>query len=129
MRQSTFLTLFMVLIAVIITFAALSGFLVDWLWFATLGFDAVFLTVWKAKLAVFGIAAGLSWVVLTVNGLLAARTPGLRVRHLHLVRNLGDRERLPEVIDLSLESLPWRTIVLVFATVLGLVFGLVQANN
>jgi uncharacterized membrane protein (UPF0182 family) len=56
MRQSTLLMLFILLIAVIVSCAVLSGFLVDWLWFDALGFGAVFITVWKAKLAAFGIA-------------------------------------------------------------------------
>jgi len=129
MRQFTIVTLVILLIAVIVAFAALSDFLVDWLWFDSLGFGSVFVTVWKVKVAAFGIAAGISWVVLAVNGLLAARTPSLQGRHLRLVRNLGDREGLPEVIDLSLETFPWRTIVLVFATVLGVVLGLVQASR
>lgn len=129
MRQSTLLMLFILLIAVIVSCAVLSGFLVDWLWFDALGFGAVFITVWKAKLAAFGIAAGLSWLVLAINGLLAARSPVLRVRHLRLVTNPRAGEGLPEVIDLSLEAVPWRTIVLAFATVLGLVLGLVQASN
>jgi uncharacterized membrane protein (UPF0182 family) len=121
--------LFILLIVVIVAFVALSGFLVDWLWFESLGFGTVFVTVWKAKAAAFGVAAGLSWLVLAVNGLLAARTPALRVQHLRLVTNPRAGEGLPEVIDLSLEAVPWRTIVLVFAAVLGLVFGLVQASN
>ncbi len=129
MRQSTILTLFILLIAVIVAFVALSGFLADWLWFDSLGFGTVFATVWKAKGAAFGIAAGVSWVVLAVNGLLAARTPPLRVRQLRLVLNPRDSERLPEVIEFSPETLPWRTIVLAFATVLSLVLGLVQASN
>src|SRR5262245_25275613 len=129
MRQSTILVFFLVLIAVGVAFTALSGFLVDWLWFAALGFGTVFITVWKAKLAAFGVAAGVSWVVLAVNGLLAVRTPTLRTRQLRLVLNPRDHEGLPEVIEFSPETLPWRTIVLVFATVLSLVLGLVQAGN
>lgn len=58
MRQSTLLPLFLVLIAVSVSCAVLSGFLVDWLWFDSLGFGAVFLTVWKAKVAAFGIGVG-----------------------------------------------------------------------
>jgi uncharacterized membrane protein (UPF0182 family) len=129
MRQFTILALFLVLIAVVVAFTALSGFLVDWLWFAALGFGTVFITVWKARAAAFGIAAGVSWVVLAGNGLLAARIPTLRVRQLRLVLNPRDREGLPEVIEFSPETLPWRTIVLVFATVLSLVLGLVQASH
>ena len=129
MKQFTILVLFLVLIAVVVAFTALSGFLVDWLWFDALGFGTVFITVWKAKAAAFGIAAGVSWVVLAGNGLLAARIPTLRVRQFRLVLNPRDREGLPEVIEFSPETLPWRTIVLVFATVLSLVLGLVQASH
>ena len=34
--------------------------LVDWLWLDTLGYGALFATMWHTKLAAFGIAAGLS---------------------------------------------------------------------
>src|SRR5262247_3375722 len=129
MRQRVAFVLFIVFIAVVISVAALSDFLVDWLWFDALGFGPVFVTVWQATVAAFAVAAGVSWVVLAVNGLLAARAPALRVRKLRLVRNVGNGEELPEVIDLSLEALPWRLIVLTFASVLGPVLGLVQAGN
>ncbi|MBI3802053.1 MAG: UPF0182 family protein [Deltaproteobacteria bacterium] len=129
MRQRAALVLFLLLIAVVVSFAALSDFLVDWLWFDALGFGAVFVTAWQARVAAFVVAAGISWVVLAANGLLAARASTVRVRKLRLVRNLGNGEGLPEVIDLSLEALPWRMIVLVFATLLSGVFGLYQASN
>src|SRR5215813_12499563 len=117
MRRPATVRLFALLIAVFMAFAVLSDFLVDWLWFDALGFGPVFVTVWQARVAAFVVAAGISWVVLAVNGLLAARASTVRVRTLRLVRNLGNGgERLSEVVDLSLESLPWRTIVLVFAT-------------
>ena len=129
MRQRAALVLVLLLIAVVVSFAALSDFLVDWLWFDSLGFGAVFVTVWQARVAAFVIVAGISWVVLAVNGLLAARASTVRVRKLRLLRNPGNGEGLPEVIDLSLEALPWRTIVVVFATLLSVVFGLYQAGN
>src|SRR5258708_3286530 len=129
MRQFTILVLFLLLIAVSAAAAVLSGFLVDWLWFDSLGFGPVFVTVWKAKVTAFGVAASVSGIVLAVNGLLAVRTPALRGRHLRLVTHPRDGEGLPEVITLSFETFPWRAIVLVFAIALGLVLGLVQANN
>jgi uncharacterized membrane protein (UPF0182 family) len=129
MRKFTSLTLVVLFIVVLVSCAALSDFLVDWLWFDSLGFSAVFITIWKAKLATFGIAAGLSCLVLAINGLLAARSPVLRVQHLRLVTTPRAGEGRPEIIDLSLENVPWRAIVLVFATVLGLMFGLIQASH
>src|SRR5262249_58189843 len=129
MRRPATVILFALLIAVVMAFAVLSDLLVDWLWFDALGFGPVFVTVWQAKVAAFAVAAGVSWVVLAVNGLLAARAPALRVRKLRLVRNVGNGEELPEVIDLSLEALPWREIMLTFASVLGPVLGLEQAGH
>src|SRR5712691_9950369 len=115
MRQTAALVLFLLLIAVVVAFTALSGFLVDWLWFDSLGFGPVFVTVWKAKVTAFGVAASISGIVLAVNGLLATRTPVLRGRHLRLVTHPRDGEGLPEVMTLSFETFPWRAIVLVFA--------------
>lgn len=130
MRHTTAVGLFVTLLLAIIGFVAvLSGFLVDWLWFSALGFGAVFTTVWQAKVISFGIAASISWGILTVNGLLAARTPASRLRRLHLVRDAGRSGELQEVFDLSLEHFPWRTIVLMFATVFSLLLGLAQASH
>ncbi|MBI3303898.1 MAG: UPF0182 family protein [Deltaproteobacteria bacterium] len=126
MRQSAAVVLFAtLLVVVVVSVATVSGVLVDWLWFDALGFGAVFITMWKAKLAAFGIAAGVSGGALAVNGLLAACTPALRVRRLRLVRDHEGSEGLPDLFDLSPENFPWRMIVLAFATVLGLLLGLV----
>lgn len=129
MRPRATLVFFLLFIAAVGCFAALSGVLVDWLWFDALGFGTVFVTMWKAKLAAFGIAAGISWVILATNGLLAMRPPALRAQHLRLVTTARDGEGLPEVLNLSLEAVPWRTIVPVVAAVFALVLGLVQASH
>ena len=63
-----------VVLAVVIAFAVLSRFLVDLLWFSTLGFRAVVMTVWAAKVSVFVVAFLASAVVLAVNGLIALRS-------------------------------------------------------
>src|ERR1044071_3888675 len=103
--RSTTVVLGAVLLAIIIAFAVLSRFLVDLLWFSTLGFRDVVMTVWAAKTSVFLIAALASAVLLAVNGLIAlhgsrplGRTPGFRV----VGRGRGD---VPELIELSLDKL------------------------
>jgi uncharacterized protein len=125
------------LIIVVVALAAsaallstLTGFLVDRLWFDTLGFGAVFATVWHTKLAVFGIATGLSACLLAVNGLVAVRTPVWRRRRLRATRIPRDGEEgLPEVVELSLEDLPWRLLVLTGAVVMGGFLGFGQIGN
>ncbi len=115
-------------VAVVLT-ATFSGFLVDWLWFDSLGYGAVFSTVWQTKLAVFVIVAGVSSLVLAVNGLVAARTRTRQVRRLRLIRGNGGIEGLPEIFELSPDNLPWRTIVLAVAPLLGVLIGAAHAGN
>jgi len=117
------------IIVAFVSFSTLTELLVDWLWFGSLGFGEVFGTVWRTKLFVFVIAAGVSWTVLTANGLVAVRARPPRVRRLRVVRGNGGIEGLPEVLELSLENIPWRAIVLAVATLLSLFIGLAQAEN
>ena len=82
-------------VAAVATFFAFDGFLVDWLWFGTLGFAAVFWTVWSAKLVIFAITASVSLVVLGANALIATNLHPPRVRQLSVIKgNGGDRESL-----------------------------------
>jgi len=117
-------------LAVVIGFATLSDFLVDWLWFDSLGFGAVFWTTWRAKLIGFGVASAVSSAVLAVSGLVAATAAVPSVRRLRLAR--GDEIRIenwPEFLEYSQAVLPWRAIVLAVAGVLGLLIGAAQAAN
>ena len=50
-----------------------SDFLVDWLWFSSIGYLQVFLTTIGAKAVVFSAVLAATTVVLWLNGLLAAR--------------------------------------------------------
>ena len=72
-RTAPLIVVATLLLVALISFSTLVGFLVDWLWFGSLGFGAVFSTVWHTKLAVFAIATGLSFVVLVPYGLIATR--------------------------------------------------------
>ncbi len=118
-------------VAAVATFFAFNGFLVDWLWFGTLGFDTVFWTVWSAKLVIFAITASVSLVVLGANALIATNLHPPRVRQLSVIKgNGGDRESLPDLmIDLSPAQLPWRAIALSATTLLALVIGFAQAGD
>ena len=87
--------------------------LVDWLWFRSLGYGAVFVTVWDgAQSRRSQMVAIASWLLLAGNGLLAARATGPAVRRLRLVRGGGDPAGLPETLEISLERFPWRAVVL-----------------
>jgi uncharacterized protein len=129
-RTVPLLILAALVITAVISFTTLSDFLVDWLWFGTLGFGAVFSTTWQMKLVAFGVVACLSAVFLLASGLLATSARLPPVRRLRLMGGNGIRiEGLPELLNFSPEDLPWRLIVVVVAGVLSLIIGLAQAGN
>ncbi|HEX9147042.1 MAG TPA: UPF0182 family protein, partial [Candidatus Binatia bacterium] len=112
------------IIAILIIFAILSRFLVDLLWFDALGFRGVFTTIWVTEIAVFFVAAVLSFIILLLNGLIAVKSTPSGARRARSFRVVGrGGEGMPEVIELSLERLPWRLIVLAVALLVGLFIG------
>src|SRR4030095_14477606 len=114
-------------IAAVVGLGAGSEFLVDWLWFRSLGLGSVFSTLWGAWVVTFAVVAIASWLILICNGLLAAHAAGPSVRRLRLVRAADDATRLPEVLEISLEYIPWRAIVLAGASVVSVGLGLAYA--
>ena len=117
-------------IAILVIFALLSRFLVDFLWFDSLGLPAVFTTIWTTEIAVFFITAVLSFLVLLLNGLVAAKSTSSGPRRPRGFRVVGrGSEGIPEVIELSLERLPWRLIALAIACLIGVFIGFAQAGN
>jgi len=117
------------LIATVVCLAAVSDVLVDWFWFDALGFSAVFLTIWKAKLAVFAVTAILVGSALAFNGLLAVRATDSPVRQLRLVRGSDAYEDFADLINRTAMTLSWRSLNMTFAIVLGVVPGLYEASN
>jgi uncharacterized membrane protein (UPF0182 family) len=117
-------------IVILIISAMLSRFFVDLLWFDALGFRGVFMTAWMAELIIFAVAAGVSFLLLLLNGFLAARTTSAGARRPRGFRVVGrGREGLPEVIEFSLDNLPWRLIIPAAALVLSLFIGFAQTGN
>src|ERR1043166_9229826 len=118
------------IIAILVISAVLSRFLVDLLWFGTLGYESVFRTVWLAEISVFFVAASVSALLLAANGVVALRkisTGFRRPRSFRVVgRGSGD---VPEVIELSLEKSPWRMIILAASLLLGVFIGFAQTGN
>jgi uncharacterized membrane protein (UPF0182 family) len=127
--KKTFLILAASIIVILVILAILSRFFVDLLWFDTLGFSAVFTTTWLTAVIVFVSATVLSSTLLLINGLIALRTTagprgprGFRV----VGRNT---QGLPEVIEFSLDKIPWRLIIPAVALLVGLFIGSAQTGN
>jgi len=124
----------LVLLATLVIVAAvsvttLSGFLVDWLWFDSLGYGAVFGAVWRAKVIAFAVVATGSFVILASSGLSAAAASVPRVGRLRLIRGNGGFEVPTDLFDAARARMPWRTIVVAVAGLLSIFIGLAQAAN
>ena len=118
------------ILAVVVTFFVFSRFFVDLLWFSSLGFRAVFTTTWLTSLGVFVGAAGLSAAMLLLNGFIAVQATSGKLHRPQSFRVIGrGAQGMPEVIELSLDKLPWRLIVAGVASVVGLFIGIAQMDN
>ena len=107
-------------VAVLVTFFVFSRFLVDLLWFGSLGFRAVFTTTWLTVLTVFAIATGLSSAILLLNGFIAMIATAAAPNRRPSFRIVGrGPQGLPEVIELSLDKLPFRLIIAAVAVIIG----------
>lgn len=118
------------IVAVLVTFFVFSRFFVDLLWFSSLGFRAVFTTTWVTVLAVFVSATGLSAAIILLNGLIATQATTASARRPQSFRIVGrSAQGLPEVIELSLDKLPLKSVAAGVASVLGLFIGFAQTGN
>ena len=118
------------IVAVLVGFFVFSRFFVDLLWFSSLGFRAVFTTTWLTALGVFVVATGLSSAILLLNGFIAARATPAGRRRQPSFRVIGrGTQGMPEIIELSLDKLPWRLIIAAVALLVGLFIGFAQMDN
>src|SRR6267142_2191801 len=118
------------IISVLVTVFVYSRFFVDLLWFSSLGFRAVFITTWMTMLAMFVGAAGLSSAILLLNGFIAARAMTAAMNRPQSFRIVGrGAQGLSEVIELSLDKLPWRLIIVAAALLIGVFVGVAQTGN
>jgi len=118
------------IVAILAMIFVSSRFFVDLFWFSSMGLGAVFTTRWLTVLAVFVIAAGLSAALLVFNGLIAARISTGTTKGSQSFRVVGrGAQGLPEVIELSLDKLPWTLIICAVALIVGVLIGLAQTGN
>lgn len=117
-------------IAILIITAILSRYFVDLLWFDSLGFRGVFVTTWVTEIVIFIIVAVVSLVLLWLNGFIAVKITSAGARRPRTFRVVGrGSEGTPEVIELSLDNLPWPLIVPAVALLLSLFIAVAQTGN
>ena len=65
-------------VALLFVLSSLGGLVVDWAWFASIGYARVFWTALLAKAAVFGVVFAVSAALLWLNANLALRFASIR---------------------------------------------------
>ena len=118
-----------VIVAALIVLARVSGVVVDWAWFSTIGYVSVFWTVVAAKVALFiAIFAG-STLLLWINGALAWRFAVPRRLRLPAALDPGPAtarappETPAELFELLSRLLPWRWLIPGVAVAIGLLIA------
>lgn len=117
--------------AALILLRLAASFLVDWTWFASLGYGSVFWTTVTAKVAVFGVVFVATAVILYINAVLAQKLSGFKP-HLHPVSspwNSIEGLTPPILLERLYRSFPWGLVIAAVAVVLALLIAASQLGN
>ena len=114
----------------LIVVGRVSDFLVDWLWFSSIGYLGVFWTIFTARAvlftALFVASAGAVWL----SALLALRYAG---RSATAPSSAGFSPRLPQTLPEILRQmsphLPWRSLIAGIAILLGILIAIVEISS
>jgi len=110
-------------IVALIVMGVADTFLVDFLWFGTLGYREVFDRIVSAQIAIFAGVWLVSFIAIAASGF-AAIGPAARDRErLRVVRRPDEMTEvnLPELLRAFSDRIPWRLLVLVGAALIAIV--------
>src|SRR5216684_3975225 len=127
--RRTAITVAVVVVGLIVV-GRITGVLVDWLWFSSIGYVDVFWTVLSAQallfVVVFAVSAGAIWV----SGLVAhryART--LRPSQASAAFSFGPSTAISELADRVAPRIRWRSAITGVAIVLGLLIAIGEISS
>jgi uncharacterized membrane protein (UPF0182 family) len=120
-----------VLVAGLIVLGLAGDFLVDLLWFSSVGYSAVFWTALGAKSAVFAVAFVGSAVVLWANGMLALRlsAPAAPWSPPPLAWQSIPAGVLPELVEVVRRHVPRGLVVTILAAIVAAVIAAGEVSN
>src|SRR5262245_55381127 len=102
-------------------------FLVDWLWFSTVGYSDVFWTSIVAEAGVFFAVFGATTIVLWVNGSLASRFA--RSQHTDFEWTRIGVMTWSDVLEVMRRRLPWPVVIAGGASLLAVLVASEEAHN
>ncbi len=121
-------------VAVLIAFGRASSLIVDWAWFSSVGYAAVFWTAFAAKIALFAAVFAGSALLIWINGTLALRFSRPRPLRLPAVfdQNFATLQGFaPQAGPLGpiTELLPFRLLIPAVAIVAGLLVAAAEVGD
>ena len=124
-----------VIVVCLVVLARASSLVVDWAWFATIGYVGVFWTVFVTKIVLFVVVFAISSLILWVNGALALRFAWRR--RFRLSAALGPRfAGVPAIagapaglFGFASPLLPWRLLILVVVLIVGVLVAMGEAGQ
>ncbi|CAE6763301.1 UPF0182 family membrane protein [Paraburkholderia haematera] len=119
-----------VVVGGLIVVGRITGLVVDWLWFSSIGYVGVFWTVVSAKVLLFAAVFAASASAIAASGFLAhryARRPGSW--QVETARLSGTPEFISELADQLAPRIPWRASITGCAIALGLIIATGEISN
>ncbi len=120
-----------IIVACLILLGLASSFLVDWAWFSSVGYLAVFWTIISVKSALFSAIFVASAAPIWLSGAIAVRfaAPRASRRPANMPWESLGSEQLLAVIERFMRRLPWRPAVAIAAIVLATLVALGWSDN
>ncbi|MFL9866545.1 UPF0182 family protein [Paraburkholderia fungorum] len=118
------------IVAALIVAGRISGVVVDWLWFSSIGYSDVFWTLVAAKAFLFAAVFAASASVIAVSGFVAhryARRPGSW--QVEAARLSGPPEFISELAEQLAPRIRWRASIAGCAIALGLIIAASDISN
>jgi uncharacterized protein len=115
----------------LILLGLISGFLVDWLWFSTIGYLDVFWTTIVAEAEVFIAIFIATTIILWANGSFAFRFAQSRrkQRAAEFEWKPTGAVTLPDIFEFARHRLPWSTVIICGACLLAALVAWREADN
>ncbi|WP_321922366.1 UPF0182 family membrane protein [Paraburkholderia guartelaensis] len=111
----------MAVIAGLIVVGRITGILVDWLWFSSIGYGGVFRTILSAKVVLFATVFAISACAIWLSGILAHRyARGVNILRAVAADSSGAAEVTGDLAELVAPRVPWRSSIASAAVVFGL---------
>ncbi|MFM0175375.1 UPF0182 family membrane protein [Paraburkholderia sediminicola] len=119
----------MAVIAGLIVVGRITGILVDWLWFSSIGYGSVFWTILSARALLFASVFAVSACAVWLSGILAHRYARVDTSRAKAAGPSGVTEVTGDLAELVAPRVPWRASIACAAVVSGLVIAASEISS